>query len=354
MNPTRVALLLALCTLSQLHAEDRFTRLMGWGGGDPVGIVPDAAAVGFTDLIVWNKDREYLTKLVDAAKPYGIDVYCSIWLGDQKDWQARYPDQDPPLQPLSEAEQQLLAQQDAALEAGDSRYQYGGEPVDGLPEVFQGELLCFHHPEVQEFFRAELRDICAVPGLAGIAFDYFGYRSYRCCDCPLSQEQLATYQRKHPELSAPVALDRFSLETLVTLCNGLSAYARSLKPGLKVTGHVYPVFLPEPLYGNRLNWDYCGQTVAWFFEPFWSYDKIRNYSRVIANDASGAGLIGVYVKPGKYPVKGRARLIAELRAIREGGTTVLQVCSLNDVLKDPEAREVFKSFAPLRRQRLSP
>jgi hypothetical protein len=107
------------------------------------------------------------------------------------------------------------------------------------------------------------------------------------------------------------------------------------------------VYLPEPLYGNRLDLDVCAQTGAWFFEPFWSLDKIRAYSRIIAKDANrycrrprGAALIGV----GKYPLKSGERLAAELQAILDGGCSDVHVCSLGEVLDTPETAEVFRRF----------
>ena len=63
-------------------------------------------------------------------------------------------------------------------------------------------------------------------------------------------------------------------------------------------------------------------------------------------NAEGGALIGVYVRPGQYPVKGPERIERELRAILDGGVRCLQVCSLNDVLNDPGTREVFRKFAP--------
>ncbi len=356
MRPVLCLALNALLAIAA-GAESRLTRLMGWGGGDPAVIVPAAAEVGFTDIIVWNRDPVYLGKLVEHDTKHGLGTYCSIWLGDLKDWRKRYPDQEPPVQQISAEELALVEPQQAALKAGQSAYQYGGEPVGGRAEVFNDDLLCFHDPRTVELFKAQFRDILSVPGMTGVAFDYFGYRNYRCCRCPRSLALLAEYRQQHPDLTEAAAEQRFSLETLTGVCNELADYARQLKPGCRVTGHVYPVYLPEPLYGNRLNWDTCGQTAAWFFEPFWSYDKIRDYGKVIAEQAKrffpnqvGAALIGVYVKPGKYPVKGKERLTQEMRAIREGGVTVCQVCSMNDVLNDPDARAVFAAFAPERRR----
>lgn len=352
-----LALLGSVLPAMQAQAgEDRtFTHLVGWGGGDPATIIPAAAEVGFTDVIVWRQDRDYLTELVARAQEYGIGVYVSIHLGDLKDWQRRYPDVPPPLQEIDGIEQEAVTRIQAELKAGKSDYQYGGEPVGDQLEVFTQELLCFHDPRVVEFFQAQIGDILAVPGLTGIAFDYFGYQNYRCCRCPRSVALLAEYRQAHPELPETQAVERFSLETLVGVCNDLADYARRINPGVQVTGHVYPVFLPEPLYGNRLNWDTCGQTAAWFFEPFWSEEKIRSYSQIIAEEAKrywpeaeGAALIGVYVRPEKHPAKGAERIERELNAIWEGGVRCVHVCSLNDVLDDPATREVFSKFRPPR------
>jgi hypothetical protein len=333
----------------------RFAQLMGWGGGDPAVVVPAAAEVGFTDLIVWRQDPEYLKDLIAQAQAHGMNVYVSLYLGDVKDWKRRYPDVAPPMQEMNAEELAAAARTEAELKEKRADYQYGGEPVSKQLEVFTGKLLCFHDPRVVEFFRAQIRDLLAVEGLTGIAFDYFGYRNYHCCRCATSQAALAEYRKAHPEVPEAEAEEKFSLETLVGVQNDLADYARSLKPGAKITGHVYPVYLPEPLYGNRLNWDLCGQTAAWFFEPFWSEEKIEAYSRVIAGEArrywpnaEGAALIGIYNQPERYPVKRPERVERELRAILAGGVKCLQVCSLNDVLNDAPTREVFARYAPER------
>jgi len=162
-------------------------------------------------------------------------------------------------------------------------------------------------------------------------------------------EAFEAWHKRHPDLPRDKALDQFSLETLVDFVNVLSRYARSARADAKVACHVYPVFLPEPLYGNRLDLDLCGQTAAWYFEPFWSYEKIRAYTRVICAEEKkyyarpeGVAMIGVYTQPQRYPVKSPERLTKELEAILDGQGDRLQVCSLNDVLKDPATRQVFR------------
>ena len=98
--------------------------------------------------------------------------------------------------------------------------------------------------------------------------------------------------------------------------------------------------------------DRCGQTAAWYFEPFWSLDKIRNYSRVIAGEAKkyhpnseGVALIGIHKRPETSGgVKTPERVAEELQAILDGGCDKVQVCSMNDVLNNAEFAAVFKKF----------
>lgn len=329
-------------------ADRPFVQLTGWGGGKPEEIVPQAAEVGFDEILVWNHDPQYLQRLVELGKKHNIGIYSCIHLGDLKDWKKRSPGVNPPLQEMNAEELAALERIRADKTKGKSGYQYGGEPVHGL-EVLDASLLCFHHATVRTFFEGQIRDLLRIPGLCGIAMDYFGYQNYRCCRCPTSLRAFEDWHKRHSDLSRDVALDRFSLETLVDSVNGLARHARSVRADAKVTCHVYPVFLPEPLYGNRLDVDFCGQTAAWYFEPFWSYEKIRAYTGVICGEEKkhfsrpeGVAMIGVYTQPARFPVKSSDRLTKELEAILAGGGDRVQVCSLNDVLRDPATREVFR------------
>jgi hypothetical protein len=323
---------------------------MGWGGGKPSEIVPAAADVGFTDIIVWSDEPGYLEELVAAGKEHGIGIYSSLSLSHVDRWKKRYPEIAPPLQVMSVEENQALRRLQEDKTRGKSGYQYGGEPLLDV-EVLECDMLCFHHPEVVECYKRQIEEILRVPAIRGIAFDFFGYRNYRCCRCPRSMERFQEFSGCQPELSAEDALNRFSLFTLVDFNNELAAHVRAVRPDAMVATHVYPVFLPEPLYGNRLDVDLCGQTAAWFFEPYWEYEKIRKYSQVIFCQekayharSEGCALIGVYDKPEKYSAKPPQRIAEELKAILEGGGDRVQVCSLNDVLNNKAIAGVFKRF----------
>jgi hypothetical protein len=324
--------------------------LTGWGGGKAEDVVPKAAEIGFKELVVHHEDIMNFTRFIELGKQHGMGIYAWLYLGDIPAWKKAYSDSPPPLQMMDATEEEALKRIKADKTFGKSGYQFGGEPVNKL-EVLETPLLCFHDPRVLETFKKQVDEMLKFPGIKGVAFDYIGYQNYHCCHCSTSRTQLEEYRKQHPELSPEMALEHFSLETLVDFNNRLSAYIRTVKADAKVITHVYPVYLPEPLYGNRLDLDVCGQTAAWFFAPFWKLEKIRTYSKVIAHDAkkyhsrqSGAALLGYYNLPERYPVKSRERLTAELQAILDGGCRYIQVCSFNDVLKTPEAAEVFRKF----------
>ena len=328
----------------------RFMHLTGWGGGKPEEIVPLAADTGFDEIIVWSQDPKYLRTLIDVGREHGVAIYASLYLNDVSDWKRRHPDTPAPLQVMNDEENRAVERLQKDTTPDKSQYQFGGEPVQPH-EVLNEDLLCFHHEEVAEFFRGQIRELATVEGLRGIAFDYFGYRNYHSCYCPHSMDLFEQYQRSHPELALDKALDAFSLDSLVDFNNSLIAYVRQVNPNLKTATHIYPVFLPEPLYGNRLDVDECGQTAAWFFEPFWGFEKIRQYSRTIFGSekacfprCEGAALIGVYVRPSYYAAKTPERVAEELKAILDGGGDHVQVCSMNDVLRNEPYRAVFKKF----------
>ena len=333
-----------------IGAAEKTLRLTGWGKGKPEVIVPRAADVGFREIVVWNHDPKYLKSLVEQGKKHNIEIYCSLYLGDVGRWKKKFPDNPPPLQVMNEEENRALRRIQNDKSKGKSKYQYGGEPFQKV-EVLSGPLLCFHHPEVVEYYKAQIKGILAVPGIKGIAFDYFGYRNYRCCTCKRSMELFKKFRDAHADMDEEKALCAFSLESLVDFNNELARYARSANPKAKVITHVYPVFLADQLYGNRLDVDVCCQTAAWFFEPYWSYKKIKSYSRIIFEEekrfhrrSEGAALIGIYDRPGKKPTKTSERIQKELQAIVDGGGDRIHVCSMNDVLNSERVSRIFKKF----------
>jgi hypothetical protein len=227
-------------------------------------------------------------------------------------------------------------------------YQFGGEPVM-TNEVLATKIICFNDREARDLFEPMIDAIVSVPGIEGVAFDGFGYQNYHRCNCDHCQKLLAEYREKHPELSKDQAEVTFFRDTLVDYINYLADYARSRKKDLKTAIHVWPVFAADPLYGNRLDVDYCGQTAAWY--TLWPESKIAEYSRIIVGEArkyhqrqQGVGMIGYYDLPGKFPVKDATRVDMEIRTMIANGCRDIQVCSTGHVINNKDISAVFKRY----------
>ena len=318
----------------------------GWCGiGNIEKTVEVAKELHFNALIAHGSTKR-MVAFTELCQKNGIESY--YWYSPI----ARGKEQEPLRQVMSPEDEAAMAALKADKDPAKHGYQFGGEPVPGRHDVLLTRLLCFHRPEVVAYSQKKIREMLdACPALTGVAFDYFGYQNYHCCHCPHSEKLFQEFRRAHPLLGEGAAREQFSLDTLVTFTNDLAAFVRKVRPGAKVAIHVYPTFVPQPVYGNRLDVDYCCQTVAWFFKPYWSREKITHHTRVVVEQAKrfhprqqGIPFVGVYVgRP--YADKNPARLAEELAIIREsGGTTSLSVCSFNEFVKHPEVRKVVKDW----------
>jgi len=346
------ATVLALAVPGGLAAEADSVVLTGWGidGKDPEGFIAAARAVGFDALITGSNDPAVLARYVAAGAQHQVGIYSCIspMGGLAKLWAARHPDRPMPWQVMTADEEAALT----FITAGRNRYiipwQWGGEPVM-TNEVLANRIVCLSSVEARELFEPVIDTIAAVPGLAGLAFDGFGYQNYRRCHCERCEGLLAVYAAAHPELPAEQAEVAFFRDLLVEYLNYLADYARSRRADIKTAIHIWPAFAPDPLYGNRLDVDYCGQTAAWYM--LWPEEKIAQYSRTIVQDAQryherqqGVGMIGYYDRPGDFPVKDAARVDLELRTMIENGVRHIQVCSSLDVVRNEAIAEVFRRY----------
>ena len=234
-------------------------------------------------------------------------------------------------QQMSPEENEILQKLTADKSVDKNGYQFGGEPLAGHQEVLETPLLCFHCPETVEFCKKHLDAVFErYPEINGIAFDYIGYQNYRCCHCKQSTSLFEEYYKKvQSRMSREAALEQFSLETLVQFSNELSAYIRKLKPEARIATHVYPVFIPDPLYGNRLDVDYCCQTVAWFFKPL--------LKKKYFPGARGVPFIGLYQNPQGH-FKSDEEFFNELEVMKKASSArrVLSICSFAPFARNPE------------------
>lgn len=340
--------LFSLGFLGLVHAQENLSPKVwrsGWLGkiqnGDQV--IAAAKELGFNALIMRGTFEE-IEAFSKKARVNGIDTYWCLALNMR-----RKEEMSDLLQVMPKHDSELLAKHRADKTWRHS-YQHGGEPTSG-PDVFKAPLLCFHHEEVRLWLQDAIKEtLRQCPTLTGIAFDGFAYQNYRNCVCEESLRQLAEFHKKNPGFSEEAAEKAFALTSLTGCINGLADFARSLRPGLKTTIHVWPVHLPEPLYGNRLDLDFCCQTVAWFFPPYWSNEKIAAYSRTVVNDdqkhfqrSKGIPFIGIYLGKKHLVDKPLEQFRNELRIIFDNTPDLsLGVHSFIDIVEHREYYDVLR------------
>ncbi len=323
-----------------------------WIGLDNLDKVLHAAKELNFNAVISHGEGGKFKDFIAAAKSAGLESYW--WFSPA----APAGSGDKFLQQMSLEEDELLKGQLALAKENklwiDGSYQGGGEPLPGNNEVLLNNIPCFHCPEVVEATKIQVKNTLEEnPDLTGIALDMFGYQNYRCCHCPVSMKLLESFRKQRPDLEEKKAREELSLKTLVDFQNVICDYARTVRPGVKTTVHVWPVYLPEPLYGNRLDLDYCCQTAAWFFKPYWSDEKIADYAQKIVGEANkynkrqtGVPFIGYDSEKG--PVGGKQgksaeRLEHELRVILQNDPDrSLSIFVFKSVAESPEAMEVFK------------
>lgn len=337
--------------------EPRFERFFSWGAPSTEEEMRNALECGVTDVILPASQK----KQIELAKKHGLKVYV-VFLPAGTHPQQMSPEEERErlrlesgnglmLPPKATPEQRKEFREKVASYQKSVHYRFGGEPD---PENVGKETLiyriqCFNGPEAMAKMKEKLKVLCANPDLDGIAFDFFGYMNYRGCYCDTCRALYREYLRKHSLADSEKNRDAFYLQCLADCNNELAAYSRSQRKDMKVIDHVYPVFLPDPLYGNRLDLDFCAQTAAWYFH--WAPEKIRKYTKVICEQekayhsrSAGVPFIGFYdaEKRPPFQYKSPERLELELRAILDAGGRNLMICTPNDFWNRKEYRDVME------------
>ena len=340
-------LALSLVTALAAASAERFEAVFSWGCVTDEDTARAYAEVGVTDVFYRGADG------LAAAKKHGLRAYCGF--GPQGNGlQVLTPEQkkrfdyicaaDLRDRNLSGAELgKIVNERRAAVKC-----RFGGEPVadvDVCPEsvpCFLGDANC------AKSFAELAKTLEANPEADGIAFDYIGYVNLRSCECDGCRARLATWLKERGLEENEANRDKFFREGLVGYINALVAEAKRIRPGIKVAIHLYPVFLPDPLYGKDVSADYVQETAAWYFP--WPEEKIADYTRKIVSaercpDSVGVPFVGLNVNPGTaLEVKTPERLESELKLILANGGDRLAVCNGGDMLK-PGYREVFMKYA---------
>jgi len=325
-----------LMTEKKPDAGNSLQMKMVWefsaGGRSEAESVRAAKSLGFNAIQCRNKI------MVEECHKQGIKAVGIAWFGSGAPLPCR---------------QQVLPSEAGWLQARKTNEclikldQQGGESIVGGEIYDCDSLWCPDNPATLEAGRKKI-DQALEMGVDMIALDGVGYINYYACFCPISKAQQDLFIKAHPKLPCPKALYDYSESSLVSFCSSLIQYAKTKKPEVKITVHIYPDFVSNPLYGNKIPFDYCGQTVAWFFQPHWGYDKIRLYANDVVKNGSaywaaseGSPFIFFYATaPNEIHRKSPERIREEIRIAKQAGATSLHVAELGSILAVPDVAKV--------------
>lgn len=324
-----------------------FERVFCWGTLSDDDTARKYSEIGVTDISVHNEQQ------LGLALKYGIIPYCGTFTPRGKHGQVMRPEEEKHFAYLN-ADDLKGANTADKKAAKDKRriamkHRYGGEPDVALDTVNDVRIACFLSDSGHELSKNALDKICAsVPGVKGIFFDYLGYSNFKGCYCPDCLDAYNRYLADRKLADNQKNQNAFYRDSLVKYYNDMIDYVKSKHPDFKVVVHIYPTFLPEPLYGNRTKADFCGQTVAWYFP--WDAGKIAKYTQITVNDQNkyfkdvrGVPFVGLNRGPGSLWIKDAATLDTELQTILASGGNMLMVCNGGDMIK-PGNYEVFKKY----------
>ena len=326
-------------------AAEKFEFLYSWGRVKDEASAKAFAEIGVTDIAASGREG------FAAARKYGLVPYCTFGpSGPHKQVlrseEQRYFDFINATDLVGQmSKEELRKVREERLKTAGCRF--GGEP-DAALDLCPQLIPCFLSDTNCVMSKATLdKTLAANPDAGGISFDYIGYTNFRSCECDDCKARLAAFLKKEGLEETETARNRFFRESLVSYINTLVDYVRSVRPGIKVTMHLYPVFMPDPLYGRDIKADTVQETVAWYFQ--WPDEKIADYTRRVSAEGRPAGSVGIpfvglNATPGKALAwKSPERLDAELRIILKAGGRRLGVCNGADMLKSGY-REVFMKY----------
>ena len=327
----------------------KFERLFCWECPWTEELARRFASAGVTDIMVKNQKHYQL------AKKYGLTPYwkCFTPVGphnqvmtpQEEKYQAYIMGKDLASNLSKEERKRILDQRRTS-----TQYRYGGEMVREFDTVGI-DIPCFNSDTDFSLSAKRLNALLAdaPKDAAGMYIDYVGYTNHEGCYCKNCLALYKEYLQKNKLADTKENKTAFYRLKIVEYYDKVMAYVKSRHPHFKFVVHIYPDFKNDPLYGNRIKADYCGQTVSWYFK--WDQPKIRKYTKFViehANDhhkhVSGVPFIGINPTPGSSLVsKTPQEVEKELQTIWAAGGRSLLVCS-GRAVAEPGYYEVFKKY----------
>ena len=328
--------------------DEKFHRLYGFftpANEEEVKILADLGVKGVST----STKPENIALLhkygIEAYAGFGpMGVHANVLTEAEQKLLFWYMGKDLPKE-MSRQEKRAICQKRLA----DVNYSFGGEPFPGKTEVlWDGPYPCVIGKDARAKACERLDKICATPGIDGIAFDYVGYQNYYGCQHPDCLKQCQEYLKKNGLPDTKENRAQFYLFELAEYYRVCAEHIKKINPRFRIIAHLYPVFQPHPLYGNRLKIDIAGETCAWY--RLWDIRKVENYANTIRagqhryhKTTECVPFIG-FSAGGLIDKKDAARVEQELLAILKSDSDALMVHELSSVLKVPEVLAVFQKY----------
>ena len=328
----------------------KFERLFSWGPPTNEETAAKYAQAGVTDIIVYSE------KQLELATKHGMRGYWTCFTPEGPHCQVMNEEETchfnyingKDLDPAMPRDERLKI---TSMRKGEKNHRYGGEMVTDIDTLNDAEIKCFISDDDLALTRQKLDRILstAPDGISGIYMDYIGYMNHHGCYC---ENCLAKYKKylsdKHLEDTTENRND-FYLEQLVGYYNHVIDYVKKQRPEFKIVIHAYPDFKPLPLYGNLVKADYCGQTVAWYFQ--WPEEKIQYYTKFVTEHSKdyyphveGIPFQGVNTNSNiSLGYKTPADVEREIRQILAAGGKTLMVCDGPSII-EPGYFDVFRKY----------
>ena len=298
------------------------------------------------------------------AKKYGFHVYAGVVGASGPHQQVMLPEEDTivkwyrgpqPPSGMGKAElrrwtvEQNAVRMNRLLSVG---YSDGGEPSPGREK---SEVLgwcnvdCLVGPVARSNSVAKaLAALDANPAADMVLFDFVGYQNYRRCHHPDCERLYREHLAKNKLADTPENEKDFFLGELVAVNNAMHDAIKARNPAIITGAHLYPVFLKEPLYGNRLKFDVIGETCAWYLK--WPDEKIRAYAadcmarRPAEHPRSRRVPFIAFTKRGWCEQKTAADIERELNDILDSGADEIMAFEMDAIVNDPEIYGVFLKY----------
>ncbi len=327
----------------------KFDRLFCWGRPANEESARKFAQAGVTDILAENREQ------VELGLKYGMNSYYKCFHPQGPHRQVMLPEEEMQYDYINgkDLDRNLpAAERNQILDRRirEKNHRYGGETVGDI-DTLNTTIPCFISDEGLDLTKKKLDAILqeAPPESRGMCLDYLGYMNHHGCYCDGCIAKYKEYLAAKNLEDTVANQTSFYREKLVEYYNAVIDYIKSKRPDYKIIVHIYPEFKSDPLYGNRVKADYCGQTVSWYFK--WNLEKIANYTRYVMehakdffSNAEGIPFIGLNTNAASsLGSKTPEEVELELQTILAAGGRTVMVCNGGAIL-DPGYFEVFRKY----------